>query len=96
MFSDYIQGITGQGYEEYRQDLTCLYLPKVTLKGDIKSIDIIPCQIRNLKVQRIVKPEDIAWIRNTLSREGKNIGTSCEEVKDMKGNVNLRIVWKNE
>lgn len=90
-----LSGITGQGYEAYRQDLTCLYLPKINLDGTLKSIDIIPCSIKNLKVQRATNQEDIAWIREALSREGKALGTSCKEVKDSHGNTNLYITWES-
>ncbi len=91
--NDY-EGITGQGYEIYRQDLTCLYLPRIKkMTGELLSIDVIPCQIKNLKVQRAKNQSDINWIRDILSREGKELGTSCEEVKDPSGNTNLRITW---
>jgi poly-gamma-glutamate capsule biosynthesis protein CapA/YwtB (metallophosphatase superfamily) len=91
--NDY-EGITSQGYEAYRQDLTCLYLPKIQLNGELRSIDIIPCQIKNLKVQRATNQDDIEWLRSTLTREGKTVGTSCEKVQDVAGNTNLRIIWK--
>lgn len=90
--NDY-EGITGQGYESYRQDLTCLYLPRLKSNGELEQIDIIPCQIKHLKVQRTTNRNDIEWICATLSREGKKLGTCCEIVTDQQNNINLRIKW---
>ena len=90
--NDY-EGITGQGYEAYRQDLTCLYLPCLNVNGELQTIEIIPCKINHLKVQRATDENDIGWICSALSREGKNLGTFCEKVQDRNGNMNLRIRW---
>ena len=93
--NDY-EGITGQGYERYRQDLTCLYLPRINKSnGELLTIDIIPCQIKNLKVQRTRNQNDIEWLCNAFSMQGKELGTSCEQVKDVSGDVHLRIHWNS-
>ncbi len=93
--NDY-EGITGQGYEAHRQDLTCLYLPRIRSNGEVEEIEIIPCQIKHLKVQRATNPDDIKWICSTLSKEGRKLGTLCEMVQDHKGRVNLRIKWTSQ
>jgi len=92
--NDY-EGIIGQGYENYRNDLSCLYLPRVNIVSKkVEAIDIIPCKIKHLRVQRTKNPSDIEWLRSTLSREGKQLGTTCETVVDAStGHVNLRLHW---
>lgn len=91
--NDY-EGIVGQGYEMFRHDLCCLYLPTIdAVKGTLLQLDIIPCKIKHLKVQRATNANDIEWIRQTLCREGSSLNTSCIISKDKHGNRNLRLEW---
>mmetsp|Transcript_21052 Transcript_21052/g.32122 ORF Transcript_21052/g.32122 Transcript_21052/m.32122 type:complete len:437 (+) Transcript_21052:1525-2835(+) len=92
--NDY-EGIVGQGYELFRDDLSCLYMPFINSKtGKLIRLDIIPLKIHNLRVNRLTNPDDIEWLRYTFSREGAVLGTECETYRDVLGNINLRISWK--
>ena len=126
--NDY-EGIVGQGYETFRDDLSCLYLPRLNaITGDVievsskarntsifshflrdnmvmeviifsltsssSQVTIIPCKIKNFKVQRTYDLHDIEWLRSTFSKEGSLIGTRCETKRSGK-KVNLRLVWED-
>eukprot|EP01083_Nonionella_stella_P105142 302272_1 len=90
--NDY-EGIVGQGYEDFRNDLSCLYLPMLKDNGDVVGIDIVPCKIKHLKVQRAMDSRDVEWICSVFRKEGEILGTSCAIWKDDSGNKNLRILW---
>ena len=91
--NDY-EGITEQGYEEFRNDLCCFYMPTIdTSNGNLLYLDIIPCKIKHLRVQRATIPDDIDWIYRIICREGQKFGTSCHITKDINSNANLRLTW---
>jgi len=91
--NDY-EGITDQGYGGFRGDLCCLYLPKFdTEKRTLLQLDIIPCKIKHLKVQRATNANDIECIRQILCNESQVLGTSFEISKDAHGNINLKLKW---
>ena len=90
--NDY-EGIVGQGYEDFRNDLSCLYVPRIKTNGEVVEINIIPCKIKHLKVQRATDPADIEWLRSALSQEGRALDTSCETSIDSSGKVNLKLLW---
>lgn len=90
--NDY-EGIVGQGYEDFRDDLCCLYVPKLDSSGNLIDLELIPGKIKHLKVQRASDPSDIAWLVQTFKEQGKTLGTTCETVVDQHERVNLKIVW---
>lgn len=91
--NDY-EGIVGQGYENFRNDLSCLYIPSFDLeKRQIVDVDIVPCKIKNLKVQRAKEVADISWLQNAFNREGLSLGTSCKVHPSKNGTVNLQLAW---
>ena len=92
--NDY-EGIVGQGYEDFRNDLCCLYVAKLDLSDDghLMALNLIPGKIKHLKVQRATDPRDIRWLVQTFRDQGKAWGTSCDTVLDTAGNVNLKITW---
>jgi len=93
-FINDLEGIVNQGYAKFRHDLCCLYLPAFdTRSGDLVQLDIIPCKIKHLKVQRATNMNDIEWIRQVFCREGRSLKTSCVIARDPNGDVNLRLQW---
>ena len=91
--NDY-EGIVGQGYEDFRNDLSALYLPVIDLQTKkLLKVDIIPCKIKHLKVQRATDSSDIAWLKSTFNREGEGLGTSCEIENTASGHNNLKLIW---
>ena len=66
------------GYEAYRDDLGLMYLATLELTtGKLLSLPMIPTQIKRFRVNRASLP-DILWLRDTLNREGKMLGTRVE------------------
>lgn len=93
--NDY-EGIVGQGYENFRNDLSCLYIPSFDLETrQVVDVDIIPCKIKNLKVQRATDVKDIAWLQNAFNREGKALGSSCKPVHTYNRTTNLKLFWSD-
>lgn len=94
--NDY-EGIVGQGYEDFRHDLSCLYIPSFDLeKRQVVDVDIIPCKIKNLKVQRATEVRDITWLQHAFNREGSSLGTSCKIHPSSNGAINLQLAWNEE
>ena len=93
--NDY-EGIVGQGYEDYRNDLSALYLPVIDLKTkELLQVDIIPCKIKHLKVQRATDASDVAWLQSTFNREGSGLGTSCKIETTATSGTRLKLEWKH-
>jgi poly-gamma-glutamate synthesis protein (capsule biosynthesis protein) len=75
LLNDY-EGIGG--YEEYRGDLAMLYFVSMEPStGRLGRFDLTPLQIRHFRLNR-AKKEDAAWLRQTLTREGKPLGSRVE------------------
>lgn len=93
-FINDFEGIVKQGFEEYRNDLCCLYFPSFDVKQrTLLRLEIIPCKIKHFKVQRTTNKNDIEWIRNVICKEGERLGTSCEISEDENGFVILSLKW---
>jgi len=83
--NDY-EGITGQGYELFRDDLACLYLPSLDIQtGNLSTMDIVPCKIRNLRVQRATDPDRDKM--NTESKEEAEFGNPCNTEEEVENEV---------
>jgi poly-gamma-glutamate capsule biosynthesis protein CapA/YwtB (metallophosphatase superfamily) len=79
-FLDDYEGISG--YEEYRGDLSLMYFATMEPStGKLVSLHMTPLQIRHFRANRASR-EDAAWLRDTLSREGKRFGTRVDLEKD--------------
>ena len=75
--NDY-EGISG--YEQFRGDLALMYFP--TLKagsGDLLHLLLKPMQIRRFRLTR-ASDADVAWLRQTLSREVERFGLGLERI----------------
>lgn len=73
--NDY-EGISGR--EEYRSHLVLAYL--VTLdpaRGALVRLEMVPFEIRRLRLSRASKA-DAGWLRDTLDRECRKVGTRLE------------------
>jgi poly-gamma-glutamate synthesis protein (capsule biosynthesis protein) len=70
--NDY-EGIAG--YEAFRGDLTCLYLPTLEAgSGRLLALELCPMQVRRLRLNR-ARPEDARWLGEVLARESARLDT---------------------
>jgi poly-gamma-glutamate synthesis protein (capsule biosynthesis protein) len=77
------------GYETYRDDLGLMYLVNLDLAtGKLLSLSMIPTQIKRFQVNGASLP-DVQWLRDTLNREGKRLGTQGE----LNPNNTLTLHW---
>jgi poly-gamma-glutamate synthesis protein (capsule biosynthesis protein) len=75
LLNDY-EGITG--YEEYRGELSLLYLPSLDpALGTLLHFDLMPMAIRRFRLNR-PSPEEIQWLYEMLNREGEKFGTRVQ------------------
>jgi len=66
------------GYEEFRGDLALMYFLTVDPStGKLVQLQITPMQIKHFKLNRASRA-DVLWLRDTLNREGKRLGTRVE------------------
>ena len=87
LLNDY-EGIPG--YESFRDDLGLMYFVSVDpLTGKLIHLQMTPTQIRNFKLNRASR-SDALWLRDTLNREGKKLGTRVEINEDN----SLTLQWK--
>ena len=69
--NDY-EGISG--YEEFRNDLTLMYLPTFDVRtGRLVRLEMTPLHIRNFRLHH-PSPNDRAWLRVLLDRECRRFG----------------------
>ncbi|HXD42918.1 MAG TPA: CapA family protein [Ramlibacter sp.] len=70
--NDY-EGIGGHG--EHRPDLSLMYFPDIdTATGGLRRLYAVPMRIRRFRLERAPR-EGAAWLRETLDREGRALGT---------------------
>ncbi len=70
--NDY-EGISG--YEAFRDDLVLLYRATVdAATGRLAGFNMTPFQIRQFRLHRVSR-QDAEWLRDTLDREGRTLGT---------------------
>lgn len=84
LLNDY-EGISG--YEEFRGDLALGYLAALEPSGRLTRLDLLPYRIRRFRLQRAAT-EDTRWLRDTLDRQGKALGTAVELAAD--GSLTVR------
>ncbi len=79
------------GYEAFRGELGLLYFVRIDRKtGMLAGLEMAPMRMRRFRLVRTTR-RDAAWLRDTLNREGKRLGTRLEMKKD--GTLILR--WEN-
>ena len=80
LINDY-EGI-GNFYEDFRKDLGLMYFVSSNpATGKLVHLQMTPTQVKRLKVNRASR-EDALWLKDTLNREGKKLGTRVELNKD--------------
>lgn len=71
--NDY-EGISGK--EEYRGELTLMYFPELDpVNGHLKTLKMVPMKVKKFRLNR-ADSKNAAWLKKTLDREGKFLGTS--------------------
>jgi poly-gamma-glutamate capsule biosynthesis protein CapA/YwtB (metallophosphatase superfamily) len=86
LLNDY-EGIAGQ--EEFRSELVLAYLAVLDPSGKLERLDLLPYRIRRFRLERATK-EEATWLRDTLDREGKALGTAVELAAD----GSLAVHWR--
>ena len=87
LLNDY-EGIGG--HEEYRADLSLMYLPSVDPStGKLVQLKMMPTQIRHLRINSADK-NDALWLKDMLNREGRELGTRVRLNPDN----SLVLEWK--
>jgi poly-gamma-glutamate capsule biosynthesis protein CapA/YwtB (metallophosphatase superfamily) len=86
LLNDY-EGISG--HEEFRGDLVLGYLAALDPSGKLTGLDLIPYRIHRFRLERAAE-EDTRWLRDTLDREGRALGTAVELAAD--GSLTVR--WR--
>jgi len=73
---DFLNDYEGiKGYEEYRSDLVLMYFADIdSVSGDLTAAELVPLQIKRFQLVA-ASDEDVAWIRQTLDRESRPLGT---------------------
>jgi poly-gamma-glutamate capsule biosynthesis protein CapA/YwtB (metallophosphatase superfamily) len=85
LLNDY-EGIGGHG--EYRPELSLMYFPSLDpASGGLRGLDMVPMRLRRFRLERACS-EDVSWLRGTLEREGRALGTHV--VADEQGTLSLR------
>ena len=84
--NDY-EGISG--YEEFRSHLVLMYFVTANPStGNLLRLEMTPLEIKRFRLER-AKHQDAMWLRDTLNREGKRIGTEVM----LKANDQLVLQW---
>ncbi|UCD39325.1 MAG: CapA family protein [Fidelibacterota bacterium] len=75
LINDY-EGISG--YESYRDDLGLMYFASVhPSTGRLVQLQMTPTRIKNYRLNRVSEAEAL-WLRDTLNREGRLLGTRVQ------------------
>ena len=85
---DFINDYEGiSGHRSYRGDLALMYFPTIdTATRKLVRLELTPLQMKRFQLQRATR-KDAAWLRNTLAREGRALGTTVTLTEDN----NLRV-----
>lgn len=69
--TDY-EGISG--YEQFRGDLSVMYLPEFQATGALSALRMVPFQMRKFRLNHAA-PGDARWLQQRLERESASFGT---------------------
>jgi poly-gamma-glutamate capsule biosynthesis protein CapA/YwtB (metallophosphatase superfamily) len=85
---DFLNDYEGvSGYEQYRGDLSVMYLPRLSHNGAIIALNLLPYSIRRFQLSRASR-KDAAWLQTTLDRESMPFG--CRVALDGVGRLTAR------
>ncbi len=66
------------GHEEFRPDLSLMYFANVDpSSGELIQLQMTPTQMKRFSIQKATR-KDALWLKDTLNREGKKLGTRVE------------------
>jgi len=66
------------GYEDFRGDLGLMYFVRIESEtGRLAGLEMVPMRMRKFRLER-GSHQDAEWMRKTLDREGKKLGTRVE------------------
>jgi poly-gamma-glutamate synthesis protein (capsule biosynthesis protein) len=88
---DFLNDYEGvEGREEFRGDLAVMYFVIVdAATSDLVALDLTPLQIQRFQLVR-AKPEDVAWLQETLARESRDFRLDIE----LKPGGRLTACWR--
>jgi len=80
---DFINDYEGiSGHDEYRDDLVLMYFASIDpISGKLDQLQMIPLQIKKFRLNR-ASEKDIVWLKDTLNRESKALGTRIQLSED--------------
>ncbi len=77
------------GYEEYRGDLTLMYLVKVDpVQGKLVEARLVPMQVKRFRVNR-ASEADARWLCDLLNSLGRQFGTRVQ----LEGDNSITVHW---
>lgn len=86
LLTDY-EGI--DGYEAFRGDLGLMYFARIDTKGGrLVELEMVPMRLCRFRLGRASR-QDTEWLRDTLNREGRRLGTRV----DITPGGNLVLRW---
>ena len=73
---DFLNDYEGiRGHAGFRPDLSLMYFPDIDpASGGLRALHAVPMRIRRFRLER-APAEGVAWLRDTLEREGRALGT---------------------
>jgi poly-gamma-glutamate synthesis protein (capsule biosynthesis protein) len=88
---DFLNDYEGiHGYEEYRGDLTLLYLVELEAKsGRLQGLRAVPLQLHHFRLRR-AGPADARWLAGGLTRAAEGLGTAFAWREEEGA---LRLAW---
>lgn len=79
LINDY-EGIGG--YSAFRSELSLMYFPEIErATGRLRRLSMVPMRIRRFRLER-APSEGVAWLHETLNREGRALGTQVTRQAD--------------
>ena len=69
------------GFEEFRSDLSLMYLTKFDSQGELVELRIVPMQMKRFQLNR-ASAADAQWLRDLLNDLGSPFGTSVQLRED--------------
>ena len=69
LINDY-EGIGG--YEEFRPELSLIYLPRLSASGAVESILLVPMRMQRFRLNRTTA-EETAWLRRLMEQQSRGL-----------------------
>ena len=88
---DFLNDYEGiKGYEEFRSDLVLMYFVTINLAtGSLVRLEMTPLEIKRFRLNYVSR-RDAAWLRDTLTQEGRQAGTEV----GLSGDNRLLLQWQ--